>query len=480
MNSKDIEKKLNNGCPKEYKDTLFTAITLAKEEFGEKTRDSGDKYITHALDTAYKLQLQGLDCTTVITGLLHHIDLNTHTIEYIYNNISKEVVELLNTYNKIDYVIKNTDTSYLLITRYILSFTKDLRVLLVLLANAHSNSNILESITDNETKKNLVLRNLNIHSKLAEYLGFSDIQKEITEESFRITQPDEYEYISNLYKKNGIDNKLLTKYQNHIEQTLLDLSEDIKIQSRIKSKYSTYQKAKKYIDEGHTDVIADIRDLIGFRILTKNQQQCFEVLDKLWEEGEILIDEYDDYISNPKPNGYKAMQGPMIFHKISNIPIEIQILSNEMYEYNSYGPASHIVYKESKNRYARASTKYDWIKDVYQLIQNHKRISNSVFSSPIPTEIFREEVYALTPKNRIIPLEEGDTITDFAYSVHTDIGHSMIGAKVNGKSASFDQKLVTGDTVEIITQKGKTHPKPELLKSANSDSTKLKINRAIK
>jgi (p)ppGpp synthase/HD superfamily hydrolase len=160
--------------------------------------------------------------------------------------------------------------------------------------------------------------------------------------------------------------------------------------------------------------------------------------------------------------------------------VEIQILTEQMYQYNTYGPASHIAYKESLTRFAKPSDKYNWIKDVQNAIKNNKENSHKEFSIPIKVNIFPEEVYAMTPKGTIIELSLGDTVTDFAYLIHTDIGNSMVAAKVNGKAVSLDHKLETGDTVEIVTQKNKKYPKPELLRCANSTSCKIKIQRAIK
>jgi GTP pyrophosphokinase len=326
----------------------------------------------------------------------------------------------------------------------------------------------------------MILRYLNIHSNLAEYLGFDKIKTAITEEAFRITQKEDYEYIEKLYKKEDINEDTLKQYKKYIENLLTKIDDNIKIQSRIKSKYSTFNKFKKYVKEGFKDPINRITDLIGFRIITTKQDTCFDILEAIWDKGEIVIEEFDDYISHPKPNGYKAMQGPVIFPELGEQMIEIQILTEDMYKYNSYGPASHVAYKESKTRFAKPSDKYDWIKEVHEAIEENKKNSYQQFSIPIEVEIFPDEVYALTPKGRIINLNKGDTVTDFAYMIHTDIGHSMIGAKVNNKSVSFDHLLSTGDVVEIVTQKGKKHPKADLIRCANSPSAKAKIERAIK
>lgn len=480
MDSKQIENKLKKNCPKKFLALLNTSIDFARTIHKEEVRPSGDQYLEHGLDTAYRLQEQGFDYATIIASLLHHIDLSDENTLFIKNQIAPEVLDLLLTYNEIDLVIKNTDALHLTITRYLLNYVKDLRPVLIQIANAQSNSHILQSIQNNEERKSIVLRNLNIHSKLAEYLGFGYIQKEITEEAFRITQPEEYLYITSLYEKHNITEAILEKFKVYLLALLEPFSKEIEVEYRIKSKYSTYLKCEKLINEGNINPIKNIKDLIGFRILTNDEDSCYKILEKIWEKGEVLFDEYDDYITHPKPNGYKAMQGPVVFSEISQMPIEVQILSKQMHQYNTYGPASHIVYKESKRRYAKPSDTYNWIEQTQKNINKNRSLSKDEFSIPIDVDIFPNEVYPLTPKKRIIQLNKGDTVTDFAYLVHTDLGNSMIAIKVNGKSSGFEYQPKTGDVIEIITQKGKTHPKAELLNCANSPSTKAKISRAIK
>jgi len=480
MNSKPEENNLIANTPTNFKEKMTKTIEFAKKEFGDKKRPEGDSYINHSLNTALKLQQEKFDTATVIGGLLHHIDINKRSLEYLEKDISEDVKNILSVYSEIDKVVKNTDASYSLTTRYILNFVTDLRPVIIQIFNALSNSKILDSIENDEDRKEHIKRNLNIHTNLAEYLGFEKIKTEINEESFRITQKEDFEYIEKLYQEENIDCNKLKKYESYIRSLLKELNGKVKIESRIKSKYSAFNKLKKYIKEGHKDPIKRISDLIGFRIITKKEKRCFDILDAIWSKGKIVLEKFDDYISHPKPNGYKAMQGPVIFPEVDDMMIEIQILTEDMYKYNTYGPASHIAYKESKSRFAKPSNKYEWIKEVHEAIKNNKEKSRKKFSVPIEVEIFPNEIYALTPKGRIIDLKKSDTVTDFAYRIHTDIGNSMIGAKVNNKSVSFDHILKTGDVVEIIVQKGKKHPKANLLRCANSNCTKAKIERAIK
>ena len=176
-------------------------MLFRSKDLKDSKRVEGDKYIDHSLNTALKLQDAKFDTATVIAALLHHIDLNTKNFEYIDKNIDSDVSNIIKKYADISTVIKNTDASFTLSTRYILNSVRDLRAVIVQIFNAQSNSHILDSIEDNETRKEMLQRNLNIHSNLAEYLGFDHIKTDIAEESFRITQKEDFEYVERLYKK---------------------------------------------------------------------------------------------------------------------------------------------------------------------------------------------------------------------------------------------------------------------------------------
>ena len=183
-------------------------------------------------------------------------------------------------------------------------------------------------------------------------------------------------------------------------------------------------------------------DLIAFRVVTEKKDDCFKILEKLMDNGEIVEKEFDDYISYPKPNGYMAIQFPIKFESISNLNIEIQILTDEMYYRNKFGSSSHIAYKASKTRFAKPTNKYDWVESVQKQIEENRKRIKIEKNLPIKCNVFDEEVFAFTPKNKIIQLNKGDTVIDFAFKLHTSIGNSAVSAKVNGVSASLDRKSV--------------------------------------
>jgi len=270
------------------------------------------------------------------------------------------------------------------------------------------------------------------------------------------------------------------KYLQYIKEILKGINSNTSVYGRVKSIYSVYNKQKKQLKETGKVDISNIKDLIAFRVITDREESCFDILEKIMDKGDIITQEFDDYITHPKPNGYKALQGPIVLDEVSPSIIEIQILTHDMYYFNTYGPASHIAYKESKSRYANPTEKYNWVEQVHKEINKHISQRENNFSIPINVNIFPNSVFAFTPKGKILQLDLGDTVVDFAFKVHTDVGYRMVSAKVNGKAEKLDYQVKTGDQIEIITQIGKKSVKQEWVMYANSPSTKSKIQKTWK
>ena len=245
----------------------------------------------------------------------------------------------------------------------------------------------------------------NIYANLAEYLNFNTIKKELEENAFKEYQPLEYESITNKMESLGINNELLERYKVAIEEQIKDLN--VTVQGRIKGKYSIYNKLKKYEKEWKDPNIGSLTDIIAFRVVTQSIDDCFLVLEKIMDNAELNTQLFDDYISNPKPNGYQAIHSIVKFPKIADLEIEIQILTEVMHYTNTYGKASHIAYKASQSRFAQPTDVYSWVEDVHNKIESHISRRELERSIPIECNIFENEVYAFTPKGEIILLTKG-------------------------------------------------------------------------
>lgn len=482
MNIEELKQKLIEKSPEQFREKIITAIKLAEKYHTGQSRYSGDPFITHPLKTGFNLANMELDSATICAGILHNTVTNLPAQkEEIYEQITREigieVTELIKKNNEINKATANPETDHEIMTKFILNNNKDLRPILIKLADTLDNVRAIEYMPE-ERLNSKVQKIFKVYGPLAEYLELGHIKTELEEKALEIYRPEEYKTISKRLTEEGITQEVKDKYCEYFTQLFKE--QNPKIEGRIKSKYSIYRKLKKQIKEGEKFSLTQIMDLIGFRIVLKTEEQCFTVLEKIMDNAEIISEEFDDYISNPKPNGYMAIQGPMLFPEISNNLVEVQILTEEMHYTNTYGTASHIAYKESKSRYAQPTDKYDWVEQVHLAMENNKKNRETEFSIPIISNIFPNNAFAFTPKGKIIALTKGDTVLDFAFKVHTGIGNSMVGAKVNGLPVKLDYIVSTGETIEIKTDNNKKNCKPEWVKYANSPSTKYHLQRTWK
>ena len=459
----EIEKTKQKILQKSPK-TFSKEIILAMEYIDTKE----PTLVKHLLNTALIVAEQGFDATTIIASILHDAEPD--------ETFNEEILELVKGVRNIEATTKNEDTKDEVITKYILNHATDLRSVIIKLASVLDKVRNIERIKP-EKQKHYTKQALTIYSEIAEYLDFGDIKKEIDERVFEMLQPIEYEAINNKYEEADINEKHLKKYLSLLKKNTEGL--DVEIKGRIKSKYSVYNKLKKYEKEWKSPNIKSLSDLIAFRCITKNTDDCFNVLEKIMDTGELDTERFDDYISSPKTNGYMAIHSTVTFDQVSPLAIEVQVLTQEMYDNNTYGKASHIAYKASKSKYANPTDKYSWVQEVQVAIQENIKNRNTEINTPININLFQKDIFVFTPKGEIIPLSKGDTALDFAYRIHSQVGNSAVGVKINGKAAGLGQTLETGDMVDIKTQKDKAHQNMGALQNVNSQSTKARILKTI-
>ena len=455
-----IKKKIIANSPKKFRKEVSNTLEYVSN-LEKDTR-------LHLLNTGLIIAEAGLDTTTIIASLRCNTQLPQDS--------SVGVKEIVEEVKHIENITENEDTKTEIITKYILNNTKDLRAVITALARVLDTVKHIETIPE-EKRKTYLKQSMGIYSDIAEYLDFGNIKREIDEKGFEILQPIEYEAISKKYKENDINGVLLNKYLTFLKEKTKDI--DTRVSGRIKSKYSVYNKLKKHEKEWLSPNINTVSDIIAFRFIAKNIDDCFNILEKIMDNGEIDTQLFDDYISAPKKNGYKAIHTCVTFPNISPLKVEIQILTEEMHYNNTYGKASHIAYKASKSRYANPTDKYKWVEQVHNSIEKNRNNREKDIDIPINTNLFQEDIFVFTPKGQIIPLSKGDTALDFAYRIHSQIGNSAVAVKINGKAAKLGEILRTGDVVEVKTQKDKKGQNINMLQHANSQSTKSKILRSI-
>jgi len=472
----NLKQEILANSPENFNSLVNDAISFAQEAHKGESRESGEDFIIHPLSTALTIAKIGLDADTIIASLLHSLAHRQDKIEEVKNLFGENVYNLVKQTKKIHDATKNTRTPDEVITKYILNRSKDIRPIIIKLASALHNVQTIQYLPKEELRD--ILRKIfNIYANLAEYLNFNTIKKELEENAFREYQPLEYESITKKMESQNINSELLSRYKTTLEEQVKDLP--CKIEGRIKGKYSVYNKLKKYEKEWKDPNISSLTDMIAFRIITQSPDDCFLALEKIMDNAELNTQLFDDYISNPKPNGYQAIHSIVKFPQIGDLEIEVQILTEVMHYTNTYGKASHIAYKASKSRFAEPTDVYSWVEDVHNKIESHISRRELDRSIPIECNIFENEVYAFTPKGEIILLTKGDTALDFAFKVHTQIGDSAVGAKINGIAGKLDTVLKTDDIVEIKTQKDKRYQTESALAIVNSSSSRTKILQGL-
>ncbi len=474
----EFKNKILKNIPEDFKDSVTKAIQYVSEVHKEDKRYNGKSLLSHLLKVGYLTTQIGLDSNSTIASILHEIELTEEQSKNISSNFNNDILSILKDIHRIKQSTETDETPEQIIVKYILSSSEDLRPVIIKVLDTLEDVKTIEYVPEEKKKKSLS-KALEIYAVLAEYLDLYPIKKEIEENAFREFLPKEYESISKRLEKENINDDLLNKFEKALWKEIKELPFKKEIRGRIKSKYSIYNKLKKYEKEWIDPNINRVDDLIAFRITTLEKDDCFLILEKLMDKGEMNYDRFDDYISNPKKNGYQAIQFPIKFPSVFNLDIEIQILTEKMHYINTYGTASHIAYKASKSRYAKPTNLYDWVEDIHKQMEKSKKERNHKESIPISVKIFRDEVFVFTPKGKIIDLDKGDTVLDYAFKVHTEIANKAISADINGKISKLSTVLKTGDTVEIKTDKNKICQKIEALTYANSINTKFKIRNQL-
>ena len=479
-----IIKKILERTPDKYESIVLQAIFFSEKINRGKTRETGEPWILHSLNVALICAEMKTDTDTIIAAILHDFS-NFETEEktkdenFVLKTFGQNVFDLIVSTRKINEATASEETDYSIITKYILKNSQDVRPILIKLADVSHNSESLEIL--NKRNQNIVIKKiLNIYSPLAEYLNLYPLKKKIEENAFKIDNPEEYESLEKELNNIGISQSLADKYLKVLQNYSENFDYAPKLEARIKSKYSIYNKFKKFEKEGNDLKIDRIKDLIAFRIITKTEDDCYKFLEKLMDTAELNYDLFDDYIMKPKPNGYKAIQGPLKFKEISDtLEVEVQIMTHEMYYNYQYGPASHIAYKASKKRFAEATDRYNWVEDLHKAIEENINKRETERSIPIQCDIFKDRTFVFTPHGKIIEMRKGYTALDFAYLLHTQIGHSAVGVKINGKSVGLNTELNTGDIVEIKTEHTKKYPNQNSLKYVHTKSAKSKISKGL-
>ncbi len=451
LNSEELINKIKSYNRFLNPDRLQKAYNFAIKAHENQKRHSGDPYSIHPIAVADILTELRLDSATITTGLLHDTIEDTHaTYETIKTEFGQEVADLVNGVTKIS-VFENqarTNSKAENFRKLILATSKDIRVLLVKVADRLHNMRTIDAIDRVEKKERIARETMEIYAPLADRMGMHRIRDELEDLSFKVLNNDARELINK--RLDEIKEDKVNSF-NSISYQFSDLLNQNNIKAEIigreKTPFSIWRKVQK-----KRTSLEQISDIIGFRIILSSIEDCYKALGIFHKEWNCIPGKFKDYISSPKINKYQSLHTSIIGP--NRRPIEIQLRTLQMHEFAERGIASHWKYKSSEKFNSLTWKEYDWLADLVEIINRNENPED--FFEYTKLQMFQENVFCFTPKGSVIKLPKDATPIDFAYAVHTKIGDNAIGCEINGKSSELQSILRNGDVVKIVTSKNKS------------------------
>ncbi len=448
LNSNELIKKVKVYNKFLNHERLDKAYNFAIKAHQNQKRASGDPYSVHPIEVANILTELKLDSATITTGLLHDtIEDTVATYETIKNEFGPEVADLVDGVTKIS-VFENTasfNSKAENFRKLILATSKDIRVLLVKIADRLHNMRTIKAITKEDKRKRIAQETMEIYAPLADRMGMHRIRDELEDLSFEILNNDARKLIKKRLDEIKLDKKnLFEELSFELSSILNENHINAEIYGREKTPFSIWRKVQK-----KRVSLEQVTDIIGFRVILKNIDDCYKTLGIFHKKWNCIPGKFKDYISSPKINGYESIHTSVIGS--NKKPIEIQIRTSEMHEFAERGIASHWKYKSSEKFNSLSWKEYDWLKDLVEIIEKNENPEHSYEYTKL--QMFQENVFCFTPKGSVIKLPKEATAIDFAYAVHTKIGNSATGCEINGNKSDLQTILHNGDRVNIITSK---------------------------
>ncbi len=455
----------------EEKIKVYDALKLSENAHSNQLRKSGDPFIVHPLEVAKILTSIKLDGDSIAAGLLHDTVEDTNlNINKIKKNFGDQISQLVQGLTKINkYSLKaNNQKSGENYKKLILATTKDLRVILVKLADRLHNMRTLHFIKNENKKTNISLETLEVFAPLAQRLGMKEWQDELEDLSFSFINPEARKSILDRleYLKSKDDN-IIDEIRYELKKIFLEEDISCKISGRIKSPYSIWNKIKnKNIS------FEQLSDIMAFKVITNSTRECYRCLGIIHRKFPYIHGRFKDFISAPKSNGYRALHSSVMGPK--NKKIEIQFRSNVMDQIADFGVAAHWKYKDPKKINEKDTKEYIWIHDLVDSMNTSNSQDELIENSKL--KVFQNDIYVFTPKGDIIELPKNATPVDFAYAIHSQVGDRCIAAKINEKLQPLKTILNNGDQIEIVTSEN-SQPSPLWQRFAVTTKVRSQLRR---
>ena len=452
-------------------EVIQRAYEYADEKHKNQLRKSGEPYIIHPLAVAEIVAEIGLDTDAIAAALLHDCledtDASFEEISRLFGETVANLVEGVTKLTRVQYSTMEEQQMENL-RKMFMAMSKDIRVILIKIADRLHNTRTLQFQTPaKQISKSM--ETMEVYAPLAHRLGMQKIKWELEDTSLQYLDPEGYQEIIDYLKKNEDSaNSFMNAIQSKITTRLASVGIHGSIYGRIKHTYSIYRKMR-----AQNKTIDELYDLYAFRVIVDNIADCYNVLGHIHDLFNPIPGRFKDYISTPKPNMYQSLHTTVIGSQ--GIPFEVQIRTWEMHQTAEYGVAAHWKYKQHAGD--GSEKEFEWVR---RLLENQQDVEADDYIHSLKVDMFDDEVFVFTPKGKVISLPAGSTPIDFAYAIHSAVGNSMIGAKVNNRIASYDAPLHNGDIVEILTSKSAKGPSRDWLNICQSNQARVKIKQWFK
>ena len=478
MDMHELVQEFSKKYSPEQTEVFRRAVDFAYQTHATQLRESGEPYVVHPLEVARLVMDMGMDASSVTAAVLHDVveDGDNITVADIEEQFGAEVAKLVDGVTKLTksgqqtYITKKQEQSENL-RKLFLAIAADVRVVIIKLADRLHNMRTLAYCNPYKRMRK-AKETLEVYAPLAHRFGMGAIKGELEDLSFMYLMPEEYADISRQFREKQAERQeTLDNAKRIIKEELAAGGIESTISGRPKHLYSVYKKMQR-----QNSSIAEIYDLIAIRVIVESVNDCYAALGVIHAGWKPLPGRFKDYIATPKPNMYRSLHTTLLAP--NGIPFEVQIRTKEMHKTAEYGIAAHWMYKEGRNVQSLLDRKTSWLRQVIEARDTTE--DSKEFVESIMKDFLGEYVFVLTPKGEIIDLPRGSTPLDFAYRIHTNIGHHTQGARINGALVRLDYKLKTNDVVEIITSNNQAGPSLDWLKIVKTQAARNKIRQWFK
>ena len=468
----ELVERVKSYDPGADEDLLNRAYVFSMKAHGSQSRASGDPYFSHPLGVAEILTRLKLDSASIATGLLHDTVEDTEaTLQQVQSVFGQEVAQLVDGVTKLSRLELQSDNTKHAenFRKLVLAMSNDIRVLLVKLADRLHNMQTLHFIKNADKRRRIAAETMEIYAPLAERMGMHQLKDELENLAFAELNPDAYQSIIqrlSYLREQGTDisNKIIAELQ----KTLKDADLDAEVSGREKTPFSIWRKMQKKRME-----FEQLSDIMAFRVMVKDIGQCYQALGAIHGKYSMIPGRFKDYISTPKPNNYQSLHTGIIGPQ--RMRIEVQIRTENMHEIAEMGVAAHWGYKQGATKID--GRQYRWLRELLDILEH--AAGPEEFLEHTKLEMFQDQVFCFTPKGDLIALPRGATPVDFAYAVHSQIGDTCVGAKINGRIMPLRTELQNGDQVAIVTSKAQT-PSPAWERFVVTGKARACIRRFIR